>query len=226
MVFGKIYILTSKLTEKCYVGSTTYPYLSQRFNTHRVDFKEGTKDYQGLFGYDKEGKLIEPDITLLEDVNCKTKEELLKREQEWINVYEDLCINKKRAYITEEQRKELFNAGVKRYHNSEKGKFSMRKATLRQNIKRINNEITEMKEQIEKEKSQQDEDMAGYLTLCYEGVDSDYSKIFVDILDRQELTRRKAIKMQKKQDSMNKFFNELKTLCPEDPIIVGLKDQK
>lgn len=223
MVFGKIYILTSKLTEKCYIGSTTYPYLSQRFNTHRVDFKEGTKDYQGLFGYDKEGKLIEPDITLLEDVNCKTREELNKREQEWIEVYEDLCINKKRAYVTEEQRKEMFSAGVKRYHNSEKGKFSMRKATLRQNIKRLSNEITKMKEEIDQETLSQEIDMGNYLDLCQQEIDSDYSKMFVDILDRQERTRRKAIKMQRKQDSMNKFFNELKTLCPEDPMV---KDQK
>lgn len=223
MVFGKIYILTSKLTEKCYIGSTTYPYLSQRFNTHRVDFKEGTKDYQGLFGYDKEGKLIEPDITLLEDVNCKTREELNKREQEWIEVYEDLCINKKRAYVTEEQRKEMFNAGVKRYHNSEKGKFSMRKATLRQNIKRLSNEITKMKEEIDQETLSQEIDMGNYLDLCQQEIDSDYSKMFVDILDRQERTRRKAIKMQRKQDSMTKFFNELKTLCPEDPMV---KDQK
>lgn len=223
MVFGKIYILTSKLTEKCYIGSTTYPYLSQRFNTHRVDFKEGTKDYQGLFGYDKEGKLIEPDITLLEDVNCKTREELNKREQEWIEVYEDLCINKKRAYVTEEQRKEMFNAGVKKYHNSEKGKFSMRKATLRQNIKRLSNEITKMKEEIDQETLSQEIDMGNYLDLCQQEIDSDYSKMFVDILDRQERTRRKAIKMQRKQDSMTKFFNELKTLCPEDPMV---KDQK
>lgn len=223
MVFGKIYILTSKLTEKCYVGSTTYPYLSQRFNTHRVDFKEGTKDYQGLFGYDKDGKLIEPDITLLEDVNCKNREELNKREQEWINVYEDLCINKKRAYVTEEERKDAFNAGVKRYHNSEKGKLSMKKASLRQNIKRVNNEITQMKQEIEKEKTQQDEDMAGYLTLCYDGIDSDYSKIFVDILDSQKKTEMKADKMQKKVKSLNKFMEQLKTLCPEDPLLNNQK---
>lgn len=222
-MIGKIYILTSPLTEKCYVGSTTYPYLSQRFNTHRVDFKQGNKDYQGLFAYDEDGKLIEPDITLLEDYECQNKTELLQREQHWINVYEDLCINKKRAYTTEEQKKQLFSDGVKRYHNTEKGQFSMKKASIRQQIKRINREITAMKQEIEKEKTQNDEDMAGYLTLCFDGIDSDYSKMFVDILDRQELTRRKGIKMQRKEDTLNKYLNELKTLCPEDPM---LKNQK
>ena len=189
MVFGKIYILTSKLTEKCYIGSTTYPYLSQRFNTHRVDFKQGIKDYEGLFGYDKNGNFVEPDITLLEDVNCNTRQDLTKREQQWIDVYEDLCINKKRAYVTEEQRKKMEKAAVKKYHNSEAGKIAMRKAALRQNIKRVNNEITTLRKEIETEKQQQNEDMAGYLTLCYDGIDSDYSKIFVDLLDRQDKTK-------------------------------------
>jgi hypothetical protein len=223
MVFGKIYILTSKLTEKCYVGSTTYPYLSQRYNTHRVDFKNGTKDYQGLFGYDKEGKLIEPEIKLLEDVKCSTKEELIKREQEWINVYEDLCINKKRAYATPEQKKEQFDLSVKKYHNSEKGKLSMKKANLRASIKKMHPEISQQKEEIEKEKAQIDEDVGGYLTMCYEGIDSDYKDIYCNILDRQSILERKLKKHNKKNDTLNRYIKELTELCPEDPL---LKTQK
>jgi peptidoglycan hydrolase CwlO-like protein len=99
----------------------------------------------------------------------------------------------------------------------------MKKASLRQNIKRVNNEITQMKQEIEKEKTQQDEDMAGYLTLCYDGIDSDYSKIFVDILDSQKKTEMKADKMQKKVKSLNKFMEQLKTLCPEDPLLNNQK---
>ncbi len=223
MVFGKIYILTSKLTEKCYVGSTTYPYLSQRYNTHRIDFKNGTKDYQGLFGYDKEGKLIEPEIKLLEDVNCSTKEELVKREQEWINVYEDLCINKKRAYATPEQKKEQFDLSVKKYHNSEKGKLSMRKANLRSSIKRMHHVSQQEKEEMEKEKAQIDEDMAGYLTMCYKGIDSDYKDIYCNILDRQSTLERKLKTWNKKENTLNKYIKELTELCPEDPL---LKTQK
>jgi len=219
MVFGKIYILTSQLTEKCYVGSTTYPYLSQRYNTHRIDFKNGTKDYQGLFGYDKEGKLLEPEIKLLEDVNCSTKEELVKREQEWINVYEDLCINKKRAYATPEQKKEQLVASVKKYHCSQKGKLSMRKANLRSSIKRMHPEIHKEKEEMEKEKAQIDEDMGGYLTMCYEGIDSDYKDIYCNILDRQSILERKLKKHNKKNDTLNRYIKELTELCPEDPLV-------
>ena len=223
MVFGKIYILTSQLTDKCYIGSTTYPYLSQRFNTHRVDFKNGTKDYQGLFGYDKEGILIEPEITLLEDVDCNTKEELIKREQEWINVYEDLCINKKRAYATPEQKKESFDASVKKYHLSDKGQLSMKKANLRSNIKRMHLEIQNEKNEIEKEQNQINEDMSGYLTLCYEGIDSDYKDIYCNILDREKTLERKLKKHNKKNDTLNRYITELTELCPEDPL---LKNQK
>jgi hypothetical protein len=223
MVFGKIYILTSQLTDKCYIGSTTYPYLSQRFNTHRVDFKNGTKDYQGLFGYDKEGILIEPEITLLEDVDCNTKEELIKREQEWINVYEDLCINKKRAYATPEQKKESFDASVKKYHLSDKGQLSMKKANLRSNIKRMHLEIQNEKNEIEKEQNQINEDMSGYLTLCYDGIDSDYKEIYCNILDREKTLERKLKKHNKKNDTLNRYITELTELCPEDPL---LKNQK
>ena len=223
MAFGKVYILTSKLTEKCYVGSTTYPYLSQRFHTHRIDFKNGTKDYQGLFGYDNEGKLIEPEIKLLEDVNCSTKEELVKKEQEWINVYEDLCINKKRAYVSPEQKKADFDASVKKYHNSQKGKLSMKKANLRANIKRMNQELYIEKEEMETEKAKIDEDMAGYLTLCYEGIDSDYKDIYCNILDRQSILERKLKKHNKKNDTLHGYIKELTELCPEDPV---LKDTK
>ncbi len=216
MIIGKVYILTSQLTEKCYIGSTTYQYLSQRFNTHRIDYKEGTKDYQGLFGYDKEGNYIEPDISLIDEVQADTKEELkeilTKCEQEWIDLYEDLCINKKRAYVTPEQRKEMMSKSCERYQQSPAGKISLRKASLRQNIKKLQPEVDTLKKEIEEEKEQQDLDMGGYLTLSFEGIDSDYSKIYCDILDRQEKTSRKAKKYQKRLVSLNKFTKELSEL--------------
>ena len=48
--------------------------------------------------------------------------------------------------------------------------------------------------------------MAGYLTLCYDGIDSDYSKIFVDLLDRQDKTKSKANKLNNKKISIDNFM--------------------
>lgn len=219
MVFGKIYILTSKLTEKCYVGSTIYPYLSQRFNTHRNDYLSGTKDYQGLFGYDEQGILVEPEITLLEEIEFQHKDDLIKREQEWIDVYEDLCINKKRAYATPEQKQEQFVASVKKYHSSDKGKLSMRKANLRSGIKRMFVEIKNEKDNSIKEKEHIDEELSKYLTLCYEGIDSQYKDMYCEILDRQRLLSQSDKRTSKKQDTFDRYLIELSQLCPEDPLI-------
>ena len=215
MTFGKIYILTSQLTEQCYIGSTTYHYLSQRFNTHRNDYKDGIKDYQGLFGYDHEGNYVEPEIMLLEEVDCQTKDELHLREQHWMDIYEDLCINKRRAHLTPEQRKQLMEDSSRKYHATPAGKISLRKASLRQNIKKLKLESDSLKKEIDEEKEQHDLDMGGYLTLSYEGVDSDYSNIYCDLIDRQRLTERKAKKYQKRITTLDRYTKELSVLsCP------------
>ena len=219
MISGKVYILTSPLTEKCYVGSTSYPYLSQRFNTHRVEYKSGAKDYQGLFGEDSEGKFIEPSIGLLDEVKADSKEELKEKltlkEQEWIDVYEDLCINKKRAHVTPEQKRQALSDGSKRYHATPAGKLSLRKASLRLNIKKLKAEADILKKEIDEEKEQQDLDMAGYLTLSYEGLDSDYTKIYCDILDKQSLTERKSKKYQKRLTTLERYIKELSELSSD-----------
>ncbi len=219
MIIGQIYILTSKLTEKCYIGSTTYKYLSQRFNTHRVDYKSGTKDYKGLFGYDKEGNFIEPEIKLLEEVKCETKDELHIREQEWIDTFEDLCINKKRAYATPEQKLESFNASVKKYHCSEKGKLSMKKANLRYSIQRLQVEITDETNPIIQQKEDIDHELAKYLTLCYESIDSDHKDMYCEIIDRQSALARIEKKHNKKKETLQRYLIELSELCPEDPLL-------
>ena len=223
MVSGKIYILTCKTTDKCYVGSTTYPYLSQRFNTHRNDFKGGIKDYEGLFSYDEDGTLIEPQIDLLEIVEFDNKEDLTKREQEWIDIHQDLCINKKRAYVDPQVKKQSYKESVKKYHTSPKGKFSMRKANLRQSIRRIKEEMLNENNLIAFEKNQIDEEMNKYMELCEEGIDSDYKNMYCHILDRQSLIERRTKKNNKKLITIEKYLKELSDLCPDDPLI---KNQK
>jgi hypothetical protein len=61
--------------------------------------------------------------------------------------------------------------------------------------------------------------MGGYLTMCYEGIDSDYKDIYCNILDRQSILERKLKKHNKKNDTLNRYLIELAQLCPEDPLI-------
>ena len=90
---GKIYKLECLTTGLIYVGSTTKHYLSQRLVNHRQDYE---KYINGKCRYITSFKILENDnysISLLESVNCNTKDELLAREGYYIKTLD--CVNKK-----------------------------------------------------------------------------------------------------------------------------------
>ena len=78
--YGKVYMIINENTKKIYVGSTTTT-LEQRFYKHINDFKSGeyvaSADLLML-----EGQTM---IVLLEDYPCNNKQELLCREQYWMD---------------------------------------------------------------------------------------------------------------------------------------------
>lgn len=79
---GKIYSI--KGASKSYIGSTTQP-LSIRLSEHRSHFKQwkaGTVGYCASFEVVKDPS---SKIELLEIFPCKTKQELRRREQYYIN---------------------------------------------------------------------------------------------------------------------------------------------
>ena len=82
---GKIYVLRSNKTDKIYIGSTTQP-LFKRFFQHKVNccnkaLKELMLEHEDYY------------IELLETFPCKSKEELLKRENELIRENKDFVVN-------------------------------------------------------------------------------------------------------------------------------------
>jgi hypothetical protein len=99
---GKIYMIEPICEYEVgdiYIGSTTKQYLSQRFTFHRRDYLNyksnddaKPRQYMTSFSlFDKYG-IENCKITLLEDVCCSSKNELLAREAHYIRTMK--CVNK------------------------------------------------------------------------------------------------------------------------------------
>jgi hypothetical protein len=101
---GKIYKLVSKKTDKIYIGSTKLKYLYERMGTHRFHYKH--KNTIGYLSSFKILKYTDCRIVLIENYPCRSKKELRKREQDWIDCYKNICINEKKAYQSKNDRKE------------------------------------------------------------------------------------------------------------------------
>jgi len=111
---GKIYKLICKKEKLIYIGSTTRT-LNLRLSEHKQLKKSNTCVSK---------KIIENgdyQIILLELYPCMCKRELEKREQEWIEQFD--CINLQRSYRSEEERKEY----KKEYYRNNKEEISLNK---------------------------------------------------------------------------------------------------
>ena len=100
---GKIYKIVDVGFNKCYYGSTTEP-LSKRMERHRKDYKEylqNGKNYTRSLGIFCEYGVENCKILLVEDFPCETKEQLLRREGEYIRNNE--CVNKQIAGRTSKE---------------------------------------------------------------------------------------------------------------------------
>lgn len=90
---GKIYKIVSNKTNNVYIGSTTYKYLTMRMNVHRYYMKNKIQGH-----YTTANKILkygDAKIILIEEYPCKSRKELLKREQFHIKQYGEQCINKR-----------------------------------------------------------------------------------------------------------------------------------
>tara|TARA_R110000787_G_scaffold29537_2_gene79990 strand:+ start:1443 stop:2066 length:624 start_codon:yes stop_codon:yes gene_type:complete len=197
---AKVYMLTSKLTNQCYIGSTTYKYLSQRLNVHRQAHRERTINYGDLFGQDENDNLITPDITLLELVENGSREDLFKCEQKWIDTYDDLCVNKKRAWVSPETLRKEGQDAVSKYQSSPAGKLSIKKAAERAQIKTIQNRM---------------EQNINVVTKIVEGTTPKSQKNLLMI-------NKLLLKISKQRLTRNRHLDILKELCPDDPLLLSL----
>ena len=134
---GKIYKIVSDQTEKCYVGSTTKKYLSDRMSNHRNDRKR----YQlGKQHYVTSYEILKYDdckIILLENYPCQSKDQLHARERHYI---ENLnCVNKviptRKMKEYYQDNKESIAKQMKEYREINKESIAKHKKKYRQTNK-------------------------------------------------------------------------------------------
>jgi|DEB0MinimDraft_10_1074344.scaffolds.fasta_scaffold00539_16 hypothetical protein len=129
--YGKIYKIISPHTDKCYVGSTIQP-LSSRMTGHRRDFKNGK-----YMTSSEIMKLGDYKIILIENYPCENIEQLLKREQHYIDTLD--CVNK-------HQPTKVFDAEnyYKEYHiKNREHKCKMAREYREKNIDKIKKRLKE-----------------------------------------------------------------------------------
>jgi hypothetical protein len=90
---GKIYKLVSNHTDKIYVGSTCKERLCQRLAKHKSDFKQWLKNGKCNITSYRLFELGDVEIVLLESVRCESKDELHKKEREYIEKFKDNILN-------------------------------------------------------------------------------------------------------------------------------------
>jgi len=91
---GKIYKLVSNHTDKIYIGSTCKERLCQRLAKHKEHYKRWLITNTNFLTSFELFKLGDVEIILLENVNCRTKDELHAKEREYIEKYKDIILNK------------------------------------------------------------------------------------------------------------------------------------
>lgn len=91
---GKIYKITSDLTDKIYIGSTCAPTLAHRLAQHKYKYKLYLKDGLHPVGTYILLQLGPVEITLLETYPCNSMDELTSREKYHIQQNLDYVLNK------------------------------------------------------------------------------------------------------------------------------------
>jgi hypothetical protein len=136
---SKIYKITDLAYTECYYGSTIQP-LSKRMGEHRSYYKIYKQDkyhfVSSFILFDKYG-LENCKIELVEDYECKTKEELHQREGWWIK--NNPCVNKTIAGRTKKEyhqdNKENIKEYKREYHQDNKDKINEHKREYHQDNK-------------------------------------------------------------------------------------------
>ena len=84
---GKIYKLINSINSEIYIGSTTYPYLSERLHAHRGQSKDNTgRRDSKLYIFMREIGQNNFKIELIEKYSCNNRKELNEREQYYIEL--------------------------------------------------------------------------------------------------------------------------------------------
>lgn len=134
---GKIYKIQKKGgNSQIYIGSTTKPYLCNRFSEQKSMYKNHRDIYRSVFDIFNKYTVDGSEIVLLENVNCNSRDELLARERHWIEKLN--CTNKQIPGQTpEEYYKKNKNCKKDYYQNNRINKIAYQKEyNLKQKLKK------------------------------------------------------------------------------------------
>ena len=106
---SKIYKIVCNITGEVYFGATTEKFLCSRIAKHRNSFKR-YKD--GKYPFNSSFQILERgnyNIILIENFNCNSKDELFKKERDYIENNE--CVNRliPIARMTQQERKKIYD---------------------------------------------------------------------------------------------------------------------
>ncbi len=130
---SKIYKITNDDNDKIYIGSTAQKYLKRRLWQHIRDYEK--KNPNGATASYKVLGCKNPQIFLIEEFPCNSKDELFTRERYWIEKFKDICVNMSIPLKTEEEKKETRHQNylrkkptVQEYNEKNKESIAKRKA--------------------------------------------------------------------------------------------------
>ena len=103
---GKIYKLVNNVDDKIYIGSTCGT-LRLRKSKHKSELKNKKYPNRNVYKHLKEVGWENVEIILIENYECKCKDELHARERYWIDELKPE-LNKCRTTITDVERKEYY----------------------------------------------------------------------------------------------------------------------
>ena len=97
----KIYIIKNDVDDKVYIGSTTQKHLCDRMWKHSSSSMDPKSNGYNCSLYQHMRKLgqFAFEMELLEEYPCETKLQMVKKEQEWMDKYDnsDNLLNQRRA---------------------------------------------------------------------------------------------------------------------------------
>jgi len=134
---SKIYKLISNYTNKIYIGSTCEKRLCQRLARHKDSYIQWIKNNKLYVSSFELFKLGNVEIVLLESINCNSRDELLKKEREYIEKYKDIIINKILRPITtneelKEKRKEYIETNKEKLKEQRKEYYEANKEKIKE----------------------------------------------------------------------------------------------
>jgi hypothetical protein len=133
LIQGYIYCLLNSNNNFCYIGSTTYKYPKKRYSHHINPKCPNRNRYPELFA---DGN---PQWLILHKGLYKSSRDLRKMEDDYINCYKThpslVCVNQIRAYLSEEDCKEMQKAGTRRYLKTPRGKLNKKYQNWRRKMR-------------------------------------------------------------------------------------------